>query len=90
MSTTRTLEIRARVDNDEHGHNLSVRFDDQCVLIPDSELPHRLRLPKMVTKSYSLPLWKRRSSSLGGLSSPETDVILPEASHIVLRVPIPR
>lgn len=44
----------------------------------------------MVTKSYSLPLWKRRPSSSGGpSSSPETDTFVPEDSHVVLRVPIP-
>lgn len=37
---------------------LSVRFGDTCVLIPD--LPPRVR-PRIVTKSYSLPLWKNPS-----------------------------
>lgn len=89
MSTSRILaasEVAALVEDDEHGQSLSVRFDNQCVLIP--EPPHRHRLPKMVAKSYSLPLWKRRSSSLSGSSSPETDVFVPE--HVILRVPIPR
>ncbi|KAG2123035.1 hypothetical protein BD769DRAFT_1472688 [Suillus cothurnatus] len=73
--------------NDEHCQ-LSVRFNDQCVLIPKHT--HRHRLPRMVTKSYSLPLWKRRSSNSGGpSSSPETDSFVPEDSHVVLRVPIP-
>ncbi|KAG2131702.1 uncharacterized protein EDB93DRAFT_931652 [Suillus bovinus] len=73
--------------NDEHCQ-LSVRFDDQCVLIPKHS--HRHRLPRMVTKSYSLPLWKRRPSNSGGpSSSPETDAFVPEDSHVVLRVPIP-
>ncbi|KAG2118217.1 uncharacterized protein F5147DRAFT_260836 [Suillus discolor] len=73
--------------NDEHCQ-LSVRFDDQCVLIPKH--PHRHRLPRIVTKSYSLPLWKRRPSNSGGpSSSPETDAFVPEDSHVVLRVPIP-
>ncbi|KAJ8591604.1 hypothetical protein M405DRAFT_99993 [Rhizopogon salebrosus TDB-379] len=88
MSTGRipaALDIHPKVNDDEHGQSLCVRFDDQCVLIP--ELPHRHRLPKMVTKSYSLPLWKRRSSSLGG--SPEMDIFAPEDSHVILRVPIP-
>ncbi|KAG1740793.1 uncharacterized protein EDB91DRAFT_1131486 [Suillus paluster] len=79
------LNVCARA-NDEHCQ-LSVRFDDQCVLIPKH--PHRHRIPRMVTKSYSLPLWKRRSSSSGGSASPETDAFVPEDSHIVLRVPIP-
>ncbi|KAG2347619.1 hypothetical protein BDR05DRAFT_958393 [Suillus weaverae] len=72
-----------------HEHcQLSVRFSDQCVLIPKH--PHRHRLPRIVTKSYSLPLWKRRPSNSGGpSSSPETDAFVPEDSHVVLRVPIP-
>lgn len=88
MSTSRRspLDICSQA-NDEHCQ-LSVRFNDQCVLIPKH--PHRHRLPRMVTKSYSLPLWKRRSSNSGGpSSSPETDAFVPEDSHVVLRVPIP-
>ncbi|KAJ7449442.1 hypothetical protein B0H11DRAFT_2247182 [Mycena galericulata] len=34
-----------------------VRFDAECVLIPDV-LPSKR--PRMLTKSYSLPLWRRR------------------------------
>ncbi|KAG1879860.1 hypothetical protein F4604DRAFT_1752096 [Suillus subluteus] len=88
MSTSRhtPLDICSQA-NDEHCQ-LSVRFNDQCVLIPKH--PPRHRLPRMVTKSYSLPLWKRRSSNSGGpSSSPETDAFVPEDSHVVLRVPIP-
>ncbi|KAF9007878.1 hypothetical protein BDQ17DRAFT_1350153 [Cyathus striatus] len=36
-----------------------VRFDNECVLIPDT---HRTKSPRMLTKSYSLPLWKRRNT----------------------------
>ncbi|KAG2031190.1 hypothetical protein BDR03DRAFT_973072 [Suillus americanus] len=88
MSTSRhsPLDICSQA-HAEHCQ-LSVRFNDQCVLIPKH--PHRHRLPRMVTKSYSLPLWKRRSSNSGGpSSSPETDAFVPEDSHVVLRVPIP-
>lgn len=89
MSTSRRapLDICSQA-NDEHCQ-LSVRFNDQCILIPKH--PQRHRLPRMVTKSYSLPLWKRRPSSSGGSSSssPETDTFVPEDSHVVLRVPIP-
>lgn len=88
MSTSRhtPLDICLQA-NDEHCQ-LSVRFDDQCVLIPKH--PHRHRLPRIVTKSYSLPLWKRRPSNAGGpSSSPETDAFVPEDSHVILRVPIP-
>lgn len=88
MSTSRhtPLDICSQA-SDEHCQ-LSVRFNDQCILIPKH--PQRHRLPRMVTKSYSLPLWKRRPSSSGGpSSSPEADTFVPEDSHVVLRVPIP-
>ncbi|KAI0038283.1 hypothetical protein FA95DRAFT_1269792, partial [Auriscalpium vulgare] len=47
-----------------------VRFDDACVLIP-APAP-RSRLPKLLTKSYSLPIFKRRPSP-GPRSPPPTD-----------------
>ena len=37
-----------------------VRFEEQCVLIPDPAPSSRL--PRLVTKSYSLPLWRRKGS----------------------------
>ncbi|KAF7785210.1 hypothetical protein Agabi119p4_1375 [Agaricus bisporus var. burnettii] len=85
--------------------NRAVRFDDQCVLIPEPS-PPRSRRPKVVTKSYSLPLWKRRTSPTpasdsecaydggGGGGGPKTPTTTafpssPEETHVVLRVPIP-
>ncbi|KAJ7606019.1 hypothetical protein FB45DRAFT_941556 [Roridomyces roridus] len=38
-----------------------VRFDAECVLIPDA--PAAKHRPRLVTKSYSLPLWRRRANS---------------------------
>ncbi|KIK98112.1 hypothetical protein PAXRUDRAFT_824243 [Paxillus rubicundulus Ve08.2h10] len=65
-----------------------VRFHTQCVVIP--ERAHRPRIPRVVTKSYSLPLWKRRASSSGFSSSTELQRDLPfEENHVVLRVPLP-
>lgn len=45
----------------------SVRFDDQCVLIPESP-PHRKGLlhlnsrPRIASKSFTLPLWPTQSN----------------------------
>lgn len=36
-----------------------VRFDEQCVLIPDPVTPSRM--PRFLRKSYTLPLWKRKA-----------------------------
>ncbi|KAF8425046.1 hypothetical protein L210DRAFT_3765374 [Boletus edulis BED1] len=71
---------------DDHGS--AVRFETQCVVIPDPA--YGSRRPRVVTKSYALPLWKKRASSAypsataapsGGVSS--------EENHLVLRVPLP-
>ncbi|KAF8174149.1 hypothetical protein K438DRAFT_1980437 [Mycena galopus ATCC 62051] len=54
-----------------------VRFEAECVLIPElgSFNPKR---PRMVTKSYSLPLWKKNTRD-------EED-----EQHVVLKVALPR
>ncbi|KAJ6505554.1 hypothetical protein C8R45DRAFT_973101, partial [Mycena sanguinolenta] len=36
-----------------------VRFDAECILIPELGYSYGTKRPRMVTKSYSLPLWKR-------------------------------
>jgi len=66
-----------------------VRFDNECVLIPEYTSQ---RGPRVVTRSYSLPLWKRR-----GAPASEPDAIHElsssspyEETHVVIRVPIPR
>ncbi|RDX43927.1 hypothetical protein OH76DRAFT_1360524 [Lentinus brumalis] len=52
-----------------------VRFEQECVLIPDP-VPIS-RLPRLVTKSYSLPLWKRkRDPSVVSESEDEAPVVL--------------
>ncbi|KAL0960117.1 hypothetical protein HGRIS_011759 [Hohenbuehelia grisea] len=62
-----------------------VRFDSECVLIPEAQ--QKSKRPRMATKTYSVPLWKRRhepdgSQSDGAPSSP------PEESHVILKVPL--
>lgn len=63
----------------------SVRFDAQCIVIP--ELPPRSRRTRLVTKTYSVPLWKRRGSLSGPQpASPDPD----EDDHVILKLPLPR
>ena len=67
-----------------------VRFDDECILIPEQNR----RRSRVVTKSYSLPLWKRRSQvfdtdSSDGPPSPQTPFAVEDA-HVVIKVPLPR
>lgn len=64
-----------------------VRFDNECVLIPD-----RSKRPRMLSKSYSLPLWKKKQSHT---SDSDTEVVSPslassDDARVVLKVPIPR
>ncbi|KAI5997830.1 hypothetical protein F5J12DRAFT_850638 [Pisolithus orientalis] len=73
--------------NDERS---SVRFDSQCVVIP--ELSPRSRRPRLVTKTYSVPLWKRRGSTSGS-SGPDSSrqPACPEVDkHVVLKLSLPR
>ncbi|GBE81487.1 hypothetical protein BKA93DRAFT_822660 [Sparassis latifolia] len=61
---------------------LRVRFDEECVLIPEPISPSRM--PRLVRKSYSLPLWKRKSPDSVLSSSPEM-----EDEHVVFTVSVP-
>ncbi|KAI0358896.1 hypothetical protein OH77DRAFT_1420389 [Trametes cingulata] len=62
-----------------------VRFDQDCVLIPDP-LPTS-RLPRLVTKSYSLPLWKRKQREPSVVSDSEDDPAAED--HVVFKVSVP-
>ncbi|KAF8873085.1 hypothetical protein BD779DRAFT_1571188 [Infundibulicybe gibba] len=70
-----------------------VRFDSECVLIPESQRPSRR--PRMVTKSYSLPLWKKKpqqSISDSELVEEHSGAVPPSPSgdkHVVFKVPLP-
>ncbi|KAJ7649334.1 hypothetical protein DFH06DRAFT_1331708 [Mycena polygramma] len=58
-----------------------VRFDAECVLIPDLGLgAGGSKRPCMVTKSYSLPLWRKAGHN------EEEDA----HAHVVLKVALPR
>ncbi|KAF9259189.1 hypothetical protein L218DRAFT_1080018 [Marasmius fiardii PR-910] len=64
-----------------------VRFDSECVLIPEL---HKSKKPLMVTKSYAIPLWKRRATS--GESSEETQdspSSSPTTGGVVFKLPLP-
>ncbi len=68
----------------------SVRFDDECVLIPQcpSKKPGLL-----VIKSYILPWWKRKTSPHNrgnGANESNTISSSDDREHITLKVPLPR
>lgn len=64
-----------------------VRFDADCVLIPDPSPVSRL--PWLVTKSYAVPLWRKRSMGQEySLSESEADAR--DDEHVVLKVSVPR
>jgi len=64
-----------------------VRFSDECVLIPESPRSKR----RMLTKSYSLPLWKRKPSQFSDSEADESPSFLNnvEETRVVLKVPLP-
>ena len=66
MSCSPSLEIpilhtAARVFDDDDDRPAMVQFDDTCVVIPDPVA--QSRMPRLIKKSYSLPLWRKRSPS---------------------------
>ena len=70
-----------------------VHFDNECVIIPEPE--RRRNRPKLVTKSYSLPLWKRRVSPSLVVPAAELDALAASAEtavegHVVVKLPLPR
>ncbi|KAF8170396.1 hypothetical protein BJ912DRAFT_150575 [Pholiota molesta] len=75
-----------------------VRFDSECVLIPD--LPTApAKFPLVLTRSYSLPLWKKAAAKNpspvapideeGGKQESRARSPSPEDSRVILKVPIP-
>ena len=66
-----------------------VRFDKECVLIPESLKQKR---SMVVTRAYSLPLWKRRGHSESDFEDsahPSERTPSPEEARVFIKVPIP-
>ncbi|KIK67140.1 hypothetical protein GYMLUDRAFT_238473 [Collybiopsis luxurians FD-317 M1] len=74
MATTTTTA------SDQSAASRVVRFDSECVLIPDFQRVKKR--PIIITKSYSLPLWKRTKQ-------PSDSDTPDEPSSPVLKVPFP-
>ncbi|KAF8168491.1 hypothetical protein B0H34DRAFT_793085 [Crassisporium funariophilum] len=69
-----------------------VRFDDECVVIPEAS--PRSKLPVVLTKSYSLPLWKKKAQHFSDSDAEDTigaspRAPSPEDTRVTIRVPIP-
>ncbi|PPQ69211.1 hypothetical protein CVT26_003651 [Gymnopilus dilepis] len=93
-SSTESFMLPGMASPEPDASGRLVRFDKECVLIP--ELVSKAKLPLVVTKSVALPLWKRRGyptsdseveDPLG--SSPQLASSPPEESRVVIKVPIP-
>ncbi|KAJ7751928.1 hypothetical protein DFH07DRAFT_960760 [Mycena maculata] len=56
-TTTHTAPDTMAMDTPPPSSTTRVRFDAECVLIPD--VPWGGKRPRMLTKSYSLPLWRK-------------------------------
>jgi len=65
-----------------------VRFDRECVLIPQAPKQKR---GMVVTRSYTLPLWKRRGrqSDFEPAEEPTGIPPSPENTRVIIKVPIP-
>ncbi|KAF5376878.1 hypothetical protein D9615_007247 [Tricholomella constricta] len=71
--------------SDFDGNSRMVRFDSECILIPE-------RARRKTSKTYTLPLWKKRSSDSEGEATTTSSraTLSPEETHVVFKVPIPR
>ncbi|KAJ7744209.1 hypothetical protein B0H16DRAFT_996075 [Mycena metata] len=73
---------------ESHPAAARVRFDASCTLIPESTLLFGLnggsKRPRMVTKSYSLPLWKKQKRGEDVEDGAESG-----GAHVVLKVALP-
>ncbi|KAJ7159652.1 hypothetical protein C8R46DRAFT_1287102 [Mycena filopes] len=77
-------------ENDTPTRGARVRFDASCVLIPSGSLDGASKRPRMVTKSYSLPLWKKSSQKSSSHSRDrEEDAERGHHEHVVLKVALP-
>ncbi|KAJ3724868.1 hypothetical protein C8R42DRAFT_662822 [Lentinula raphanica] len=78
ISTLSSTPSMASSSSQSSDYSRVVRFDDECVLIPELR---PIKRPIIITKSYSLPLWTRRK--------PSDDEPAEEPSSPVLKVPFP-
>ncbi|KAJ4468128.1 hypothetical protein J3R30DRAFT_3739858 [Lentinula aciculospora] len=77
-TTISTVSSMASSSSQSSDYSRVVRFDDECVLIPELQ---PIKRPIIITKSYILPpLWRRK---------PSDEESFEEPSSPVLRVPIP-
>jgi hypothetical protein len=81
-ATTETTMITPPLSPSLSSDERVVRFDNECVLIPEPA-----KKPKLVTKSYSLPLWRKKGPHASPVSDAELDVN--EDAHLVFKVPVP-
>jgi len=65
-----------------------VRFEADCVLIPDPSPVSRM--PRLVTKSYAVPLWRKRNQSQEPFSLSDSETETRDDGHVVLKVSVPR
>ena len=90
LAAAQELEVVTAEDSPEDSPfcgTQRVRFDADCVLIPDPSPVSRL--PRLVTKSYAVPLWRKRNASQeNSLSESEADAR--DDEHVVLKVSVPR
>ncbi|KAI0327297.1 hypothetical protein GY45DRAFT_1347833 [Cubamyces sp. BRFM 1775] len=84
VSISCTAHTSSSSDLDDTPASPKVRFDQDCVLIPDP-IPTS-RLPRLVTKSYSLPLWKRKQREPSIVSDTEDET---NDEHVVFKVSVP-
>ncbi|KZT68853.1 hypothetical protein DAEQUDRAFT_766046 [Daedalea quercina L-15889] len=64
-----------------------VRFEADCVLIPDPSPVSRL--PRLVTKSYAVPLWRKRNQGQEPSSVSDSEAEVRDDEHVVFKVSVP-
>lgn len=96
MSSPEVEDLQLQIEAGER----VVRFDQECVLIPELNAKKQ-RSPIVMTKSYSLPLWKKKGAhqpmSDSEADSEETAQSprgqqrspSPQEERLIIKVPIP-
>lgn len=91
-STTGSFMLPGMGSPEEISCSRVVRFHNECVLIPKATV--RPKLPVVLTKSYSLPLWKRKTpqfsdSDVEDAAGSLTPLQSSEDKRVTIKVPIP-